>query len=247
MTDPYARVIALAALLVGLSTLVPTTHLHAQQLLGEMPLDEVRALAEEGDASAQHSLGVIHANGRDLSHYGVVEEVQSHRLAASRGRVAGGVAVGQDCSRGYRWNGSECVRVEVPPNAHIDVFGSGWDCDDGFRQASDRCERMSEAEQSQQAAQQQRFLDLLASSQTKDGGCITSPDGSYVACGGESASCRTSPDGSHVACGGESAACRTSPDGSYVACGGLALRYEIAPQERYAKLAVQPCRLTALR
>ena len=91
-------------------------------------LDELRALAEQGDASAQHSLGVIHENGRDLSHYGVVEEVQSHRLAASLGRAAGGVAVGQDCSRGYRWNGSECVRVEVPPNAHIDAFGGGdWE------------------------------------------------------------------------------------------------------------------------
>ena len=63
MKDPYARVIALAALLVGLSTLVPTTHLHAQQLLGEMPLDEVRALAEQGDASAQIRLGGAYATG----------------------------------------------------------------------------------------------------------------------------------------------------------------------------------------
>ena len=74
--------------------------------------------------------------------------------------------------------------MEVPPNAHINLLGNGWDCDDGFRQGSDRCERMSEAEQLQQAAQRQRLLDLLETRQTAGGGCIESSDGSHVSCGG---------------------------------------------------------------
>ena len=30
--------------------------------------------------------------------------------------------------------------MEVPPNAHIDVFGSGWECDQGFRRVGNGCE-----------------------------------------------------------------------------------------------------------
>ena len=54
MTVHQARVIAFAAGLIGISALVPSTRLHAQQTH-----DELRALAEQGDAEAQYDLGVM--------------------------------------------------------------------------------------------------------------------------------------------------------------------------------------------
>ena len=56
MTVHHAR-IALAAVLVGISALGSGTRLHAQQPLADLPLDELRALAEQGDADAQSNLG----------------------------------------------------------------------------------------------------------------------------------------------------------------------------------------------
>ena len=56
--------VALAAVLVGFTALSPYTRLQAQQPLGELPLDELRALAEQGDADAQFNLGVRYATGR---------------------------------------------------------------------------------------------------------------------------------------------------------------------------------------
>ena len=29
--------------------------------------------------------------------------------------------------------------VEVPPNAHLDRFGPGWECDRGYRKSGDTC------------------------------------------------------------------------------------------------------------
>ncbi len=58
MTVHHARVPALAAVLIGISALIPSTRLQAQQ-----PLDELRALAEQGDADAQNRL----ASGYALS------------------------------------------------------------------------------------------------------------------------------------------------------------------------------------
>lgn len=52
MKDPYARVIALAALLVGLSTLILSPSVRAQQPVSELPLDEFRARAEQGEEGA---------------------------------------------------------------------------------------------------------------------------------------------------------------------------------------------------
>ena len=63
MTVHHARAIALAAVLVGISALVHNTRLHSQQPLADLPLDEVRALAEQGDASAQIRLGGAYATG----------------------------------------------------------------------------------------------------------------------------------------------------------------------------------------
>ena len=50
MTVHHARVIALAAVLVGSTALGPSTRLHAQQPLGER--------AEQGDPDAQYQVGV---------------------------------------------------------------------------------------------------------------------------------------------------------------------------------------------
>ena len=47
MTVHHARVIALAAVLVGLSALVPSARVQAQQPISELPLDELRALPAE--------------------------------------------------------------------------------------------------------------------------------------------------------------------------------------------------------
>ena len=58
--------------------------------------------------------------------------------APSTGQARG--MFGQDCPRGTRWTGSSCSVMEVPPNAHIDVFGSGWECDQGFRRVGNGCE-----------------------------------------------------------------------------------------------------------
>lgn len=52
MKDPYARVIALAALLVGLSTLILSPSVRAQQPVSELPVDEFRARAEQGEEGA---------------------------------------------------------------------------------------------------------------------------------------------------------------------------------------------------
>ena len=46
---------------------------------------------------------------------------------------------GWDCDRGYTKVGNKCVKVNVPLNAHIDVYGSGWDCDRGFRKVGNGC------------------------------------------------------------------------------------------------------------
>ena len=58
MTVHHARIVAFAAVLVGISALVPSTRLYGQQPLSGLPLDELRVLAEQGDAPAQANLGV---------------------------------------------------------------------------------------------------------------------------------------------------------------------------------------------
>ena len=56
MTVHQARIIALAAVLVGTTALVPITRLHARQTL-----DEMRVMAEQGDAEAQRRLGDMYS------------------------------------------------------------------------------------------------------------------------------------------------------------------------------------------
>ena len=61
MTVHHARVIALAAVLLGIIALGLGSHLHAQQTL-----DELRVLAEQGDAEAQFNLAARYAVGRGV-------------------------------------------------------------------------------------------------------------------------------------------------------------------------------------
>ena len=88
MAFHHTRVLALAAVLVGISAIGPSTHLHAQQTLDELPIDELRALAEQGDAEARHRLGVMYFAGLGVPQDDV-EAVQWLRLAADQGFRAG--------------------------------------------------------------------------------------------------------------------------------------------------------------
>ena len=77
MTVHHARVLALAAVLIGISALGPSTRLHAQKALAEL-----RVLAEQGDAEAQYDLG-FHFWVSDPG-----EAVTWYRLAADQGYAA---------------------------------------------------------------------------------------------------------------------------------------------------------------
>ncbi len=84
MTVHHARVIALAAVLVGLGALTLSPSVRAQQPVSELPLDELRALAEQGDASAQYNLGVMYADGEGVPQDDT-EAGRWYRLAADQG------------------------------------------------------------------------------------------------------------------------------------------------------------------
>jgi hypothetical protein len=77
--------------------------------------------------------------------------VAATRLSAEQGNT--------DCARGFRWNGQECVAINVPPNARLDVFGSGWTCNRGYKQVQSRCTEMTPEEQ---VAQQRMIATALA-------------------------------------------------------------------------------------
>ena len=64
----------------------------------------------------------------------------------------------QQCPRGSRWNGSRCVRFDVPPNAHINAFNTGWDCDRGYQRSGSGCVRFDVAT----LANLKRFFHWLA-------------------------------------------------------------------------------------
>ena len=83
----HVRVIALAAVLIGSTALVPSTRLHAQQ-----PLDELRALAEQGNAEAQFNLAYRYVAGRGVPQDGA-EAVRWWRAAADQGHAGSRVAI----------------------------------------------------------------------------------------------------------------------------------------------------------
>jgi hypothetical protein len=51
-----------------------------------------------------------------------------------------------DCPRGSRPLPSGCVRVEIPENAELDVFGTGWTCRPGYKFVSGSCAPMTPEE-----------------------------------------------------------------------------------------------------
>lgn len=58
----YARVIAVAAVLIGISTLYPVSLLQAQTP-GEVRAQELRVRADQGDAVAEYTLALMYADG----------------------------------------------------------------------------------------------------------------------------------------------------------------------------------------
>jgi len=103
----YTHVGALAVVLLGVSALAPRT------LQGQAPLEELRALAAEGDAQAQFFLGRRYAGfGVDFAQNGA-EAVQWYRLAADQGHTGAqlnlglmyvnGRAIPQDKAEAERW------------------------------------------------------------------------------------------------------------------------------------------------
>ena len=94
--------VATVAVLVALATGAPV----------QAPeLDELRALAEQGDADAQFNLGVMYANGRGVPEDDT-EAVRWYRLAADQGNAAAQVNLGirYDIGEGVPQDYAEAVR-----------------------------------------------------------------------------------------------------------------------------------------
>ena len=95
--------VATVAVLVALATGAPVQ--------GQTPeLDELRALAEQGDATAQVNLGVRYANGRGVPQDDT-EAVRWYRLAADQGyasahSTSGHVRQRRGCPAGRRRSGA---------------------------------------------------------------------------------------------------------------------------------------------
>ena len=86
MTVHPARVIVLVAVLVGISAVCPDPRLHAQQPVNELSLDELRVLAEQGNAEAQNTLGFRYLDGDGVPQDDA-EAVRWWRLAADQGQA----------------------------------------------------------------------------------------------------------------------------------------------------------------
>lgn len=98
---------ALAVTFVSIGALLPGSRLQAAQ-----PLDELRALAEQGDADAQFKLAVRYGSGQGVSQ-DWVEAARWLRLAADQGHAPGqsalglvyreGLGVTPDLTEAVRW------------------------------------------------------------------------------------------------------------------------------------------------
>ena len=86
-TGHHARVLVLAAVLVGISAFVPT------RLQAQPTLDELRAQAEQGHAVAQFNLAVLYGSGESVPQ-DWAEAVRWLRLAADQGHAPGQSALG---------------------------------------------------------------------------------------------------------------------------------------------------------
>ena len=112
MTIRNTRMVVLAVL-VGITALVSSARFHAQQPLADLLLDEQRSLAEQGDAEAQHNLGVRYAYGIGVPQNDA-EAVRWYRLAADQGDTSAQYILGfmyasgqqgvlQDAAEAVRW------------------------------------------------------------------------------------------------------------------------------------------------
>ena len=90
MTVHQVRIITLAAVLIGIGALVPMEACTGAQLT----LDEQRALAEQGDAEVQQSLGRMYANGEGVPQ-DHAEATRWYRLAADQGHAYAQFYLGQ--------------------------------------------------------------------------------------------------------------------------------------------------------
>ena len=79
---------ALATVLIGVSALVPSTHLQAQA-----PSEDLHRLAEQGDAGAQFNLAVLYGSGQGVPQ-DWAEAARWLRLAADQGHAPAQSALG---------------------------------------------------------------------------------------------------------------------------------------------------------
>ena len=79
----HARVIAVAAVLVGIGTLFSITHLDAQTP-GEVRAQDLRVRADQGNAVAEYTLGLMYANGRGVEQ-DYEKATELFKLAAEEG------------------------------------------------------------------------------------------------------------------------------------------------------------------
>ena len=78
------------------------------------------------------------------------------RLLAEQGRAthllqATKLTARQECPREERWDGSNCVAVDIPANADLNILGNDWQCQRGFKPVGDHCQPMTEQERIEQA------------------------------------------------------------------------------------------------
>src|SRR5215831_10154106 len=48
-------------------------------------------------------------------------------------------ANGADCPRGTPQTDNGCLTVQIPENAELNIYGSGWTCQRGYYNAGGRC------------------------------------------------------------------------------------------------------------
>ena len=143
MTVHQARVLVLAAVLVGISALAPNPHLQAQQPVHEYlrdHFDEVRALAEQGVAEAQSALGYAYLEGLGVPQNDA-QAAQWYQLAADQGYAAAQFSLGRmyDDGRGVPQDDAEAVRLYrfAADQGHVDAqvnLGVMYDTGEGVPQ-----------------------------------------------------------------------------------------------------------------
>ena len=118
MTVHHVRVLAIAAVLVGISALVPSTRLQAQQPppdsapVADLTLDETRARAEQGDAGYQYALGFFYNYGVFVPE-DAAEAARWYQLASDQGRAYAQFELGRmyAIGRGVQDDDAEAVRL----------------------------------------------------------------------------------------------------------------------------------------